>query len=80
MAIASGLKIAEPKTSPKDVLAQAKDLGIKIVDFSDYRPLTTEETARYVAGEDFGDVSTAVYLRMCALGGGTAPDGLYVKR
>src|SRR5437764_14840645 len=32
MAIASGLKIAEPKTSPKDVLAQAKDLGIKIVD------------------------------------------------
>src|SRR5947209_19457782 len=33
MAIASGLKIAEPKTSPKDVLAQAKDLGAKIVDF-----------------------------------------------
>src|SRR5438067_2456023 len=33
MAIASGPKIAEPKTSPKDVLAQAKDLGIKIVDF-----------------------------------------------
>src|SRR5947209_12088723 len=33
MAIASGLKIAEPKTSPKDALAQAKDLGVKIVDF-----------------------------------------------
>src|SRR5918912_3807798 len=33
MAIASGPKIAEPKTSPKEVLAQAKDLGVKIVDF-----------------------------------------------
>ena len=33
MAIATGPKIAEPKTSPKDVLAQAKELGVKIVDF-----------------------------------------------
>ncbi|MBV9134009.1 MAG: glutamine synthetase, partial [Chloroflexi bacterium] len=33
MAIAVGPKIAEPKTSPRDVLAQAKDLGVKIVDF-----------------------------------------------
>src|ERR671935_1354217 len=33
MAIATGPKIAEPKTSPKEVLAQAKDLGVKIVDF-----------------------------------------------
>jgi glutamine synthetase len=33
MAIAIGPKIAGPKTAPKDVLAQAKDLGVKIVDF-----------------------------------------------
>src|SRR5438309_5264104 len=33
MAIASGPRIADPKTSPKEVLAQAKDLGVKIVDF-----------------------------------------------
>src|SRR3982074_3823532 len=33
MAIASRPHIADPKTSPKDVLAQAKDLGVKIVDF-----------------------------------------------
>jgi glutamine synthetase len=32
MAIASGPKIAQPKTSPKNVLAQAKDLGVKMVD------------------------------------------------
>src|SRR5438105_396626 len=33
MAIATGPKIAEPKTAPKDVLAQAKDLQVKMVDF-----------------------------------------------
>src|SRR5258708_31887147 len=33
MAIASRLRIADPKTSPKDVLAQAKDLQVKMVDF-----------------------------------------------
>ena len=33
MAIATGPKIADPKTSPSEVLAQAKDLGVKIVDF-----------------------------------------------
>src|SRR5712692_3247871 len=33
MAIATGLKIAEPKTAPKHVLAQAKDLQVKMVDF-----------------------------------------------
>ena len=33
MAIATGPKIAEPKTSPKHVLAQAKDLQVKMVDF-----------------------------------------------
>ena len=33
MAIATGPKIAEPRTSPKAVLAQAKELGVKIVDF-----------------------------------------------
>src|SRR5713226_9759152 len=33
MVIATGPRIAEPKTSPKDVLAQAKDLGVKMVDF-----------------------------------------------
>src|SRR5215217_9421485 len=33
MAIATGPRIAEPKTSPKDVLAQAKDLQVKMVDF-----------------------------------------------
>jgi glutamine synthetase len=32
MAIASGPKIAEPKTSPKAVIAQAKELGVKMVD------------------------------------------------
>jgi glutamine synthetase len=32
MAIATGPKIAEPKTSPRDVLAQAKDLQVKMVD------------------------------------------------
>src|SRR5207302_668207 len=31
MAIASRPKIADPKTSPKDVLAQAKDLQVKMV-------------------------------------------------
>lgn len=59
---------------------RATSQPVKIVDFSDYRPLTADETARYVAGEDFGDVSTAVYLRMCALGGENATDGLCVKR
>src|SRR5258708_7686250 len=33
MAIATGPKIAEPKTAPKHVLAQAKDLQVKMVDF-----------------------------------------------
>src|SRR3979409_388364 len=33
MAVATGLKIREPKTSPKQVRAQAKDLQVKIVDF-----------------------------------------------
>src|SRR5436305_7221311 len=33
MAIATGPRIAQPKTSPKDVLAQAKDLQVKMVDF-----------------------------------------------
>src|SRR3979411_3523606 len=33
MAIATGPKIAEPKTSPKNVLAQAKALQVKMVDF-----------------------------------------------
>ena len=33
MAIATGPKIAEPKTAPKQVLAQAKDLQVKMVDF-----------------------------------------------
>src|SRR5690242_13603653 len=33
MAIATGPNIAEPKTDPSEVLAQAKDLGVKIVDF-----------------------------------------------
>ena len=30
MAIATGPKIAEPRTSPAEVLAQAKDLGVTI--------------------------------------------------
>src|SRR5579884_1281855 len=33
MVMTTGPKIAQPKASPKDVLAQAKDLGVKIVDF-----------------------------------------------
>src|ERR1700716_1828305 len=33
MAVATGLKIREPKPSPKQVLAQAKDLGVKMDDF-----------------------------------------------
>src|SRR5215216_7822286 len=33
MVIATGPRIAAPKTSPKDVLAQAKDLQVKMVDF-----------------------------------------------
>src|SRR3954469_23599129 len=33
MVIASGPKIAQPRTSPKDVLDQAKDLQVKMVDF-----------------------------------------------
>jgi glutamine synthetase len=33
MAIASAPKIAEPRTSPKEVLAMAKDLQVKMVDF-----------------------------------------------
>src|ERR687886_1422795 len=33
MAVASTLKIAEPKTAARDVLAQAKDLQVKMVDF-----------------------------------------------
>src|SRR5690348_9819631 len=33
MAIAVGPRIADPKTAPRDVLTQAKELGVKIVDF-----------------------------------------------
>src|SRR3979490_2187414 len=33
MVIATSPKIAQPRTSPKDVLALAKDLQVKIVDF-----------------------------------------------
>jgi hypothetical protein len=51
----------------------------KIVNFADFRPLTADEIARWVAGERFGDVVTASYLRMCATGGESAPDGVYVK-
>src|SRR5499425_2272055 len=33
MVTVTGRGIAAPRTAPKDVLAQAKDLGVKIVDF-----------------------------------------------
>jgi glutamine synthetase len=33
MVIATGPKIADPKTSPKDVIRQARDLGVKMIDF-----------------------------------------------
>src|SRR2546423_14739481 len=33
MVIATGPKIAQPSTSPKDVLAQARDLQVKMIDF-----------------------------------------------
>src|ERR1043165_6248561 len=33
MAIATGPKIAQPRTSPQDVLSQAKDLQVKMIDF-----------------------------------------------
>src|SRR5947209_9337642 len=33
MVVSTGPKITEPRTAPRDVLAQAKDLQVKMVDF-----------------------------------------------
>lgn len=43
-----------------------------------YRKMTKDETARWTKGENFGNVATASYLRMCVIGAENISDGTYV--
>src|SRR5438309_6769459 len=62
MATASRPRIADPKTSPKDVLAQAKDLQVKMVDFKfidlpglwQHFSIPVEEFSEYLLTEGIG--------------------------